>query len=124
MTLLQQLSAALAPLKPEAKRMFSGTGFMLNGNLVIGTHKDGLIVRVGKADEAAAAELEGATVMEMRGKQMPGWIIVSSDGCKTNSQLQQWLALALAFNKTLPPKAAKPANKAAKKPRAKSNLRK
>ena len=114
MTLLDQLTAAVTPLGAKAQKMFSGTGFMLNGNLLIGTSRDGLIVRVGKADEAAAAELEGASVMEMRGKQMPGWIIVSADGCKTNAQIQQWLTMALAFNKTLPSKAAKPAKKSVK----------
>jgi len=115
MTLLDQLSTALTPLGAKAQKMFSGTGFMLNGNLVIGTHRDGLIVCVGKADEATAAELEGASVMEMRGKQMPGWIIVAAEGCKSEAQVQRWLDKALAFNKTLPPKVAKPVKKAVKK---------
>jgi len=113
MILLEQISARLTPLGVKSQRMFSGTGFMLNGNLVIGTRKDGLIVRVGKDDEAKAAKLPGASVMEMRGKLMPGWIIVELIGCKTVAQVDQWLDMALAFNKTLPPKSAKKPRKKA-----------
>jgi len=120
MDLLAELATHLGPLGAKSQRMFTGTGFMLNGNLVIGTQRDGLIVRVGKEDEAKAAKLPGASVMEMRGHKMPGWIIVAAEGCKTGVQVKRWLAMALAFNKTLPTKGArkvaKPAKKAAKKP--------
>ena len=44
--LLEDLTALMLPHGAEAKRMFGGTAFMLNGNLAIGTHrKTGLIVR-------------------------------------------------------------------------------
>ncbi len=115
MTLVERLSKAMQRLKPEAKRMFSGTGFLLNGNLVIGTRKGGLIVRVGAADEDRASRLPGASVMEMRGRKMPGWIIVAAEGCKSDAQIAAWIDMALAFNKTLPAKTAKPAAKKSKK---------
>jgi len=117
MDLLAELSTRLAPLGASAQKMFSGTGFMRNGNLVIGTQRDGLIVRVGKVDEAKAAKLPGASVMEMRGRKMPGWIIVAPEGCKSEAQIKRWLEIALAFNNTLPPKAAKATKKVAIKPK-------
>jgi TfoX/Sxy family transcriptional regulator of competence genes len=115
MTILERLTAALAREKVEARRMFSGTGFMRKGNLLIGTHKDGLIVRVGKDASAAAARKAGASVMVMNGKAMEGWIIVEGSAVKTEASLRSWIDAALAFNATLLAKAAKPA----KKPRAK-----
>jgi len=114
MTLFEQLSDALTPLGAKAQKMFSGTGFMLNGNLVLGTRKDGLIVRVGLGSEAKALKLPGASAMEMRGRKMPGWIIVAAEGCKSQTQVQRWLDMALAFNKTLPNKARKKLTKKAK----------
>ena len=104
MSLVDRLALALKTHKPQSQRMFSGTGFMLNGNLVIASTKRGLLVRVGSAAEEEATALPHATVMEMRGKKMPGWIVVSLGGFETDSQLETWVTMALAFNKTLPSK--------------------
>jgi hypothetical protein len=115
MSLVERLANALAPHKPEERRMFSGTGFMLNCNLVIATTKRGLLVRVGAAAEEKAIARPHATVMEMRGHKMPGWIIVEPGGFESDGQLKNWVAMALAFNKTLPPKKTKPPRKSAAK---------
>lgn len=115
MSLVDRLTHALKAHKPQAQRMFSGTGFMLNGNLVIASTKRGLLVRVGTAQEEKATSLPHATVMEMRGKTMPGWIIVSPEGFETDGQLLNWVTMALAFNKTLPSKPPPKAKQSQKK---------
>jgi TfoX/Sxy family transcriptional regulator of competence genes len=53
--LAARLRAALGPL-PELveKAMFGGVGFLLNGNMACGVHKNDLIVRVGPASYAGA----------------------------------------------------------------------
>ena len=99
--LLSALNAALTPLGAEPRRMFAGTCFMLNDNLLIGTHRDGLIVRVGPEAEGRALSL-GARGMEMGGRPMKGWVLVDQV-----TELGPWLDLALAFNRQLPPGAAK-----------------
>jgi TfoX/Sxy family transcriptional regulator of competence genes len=100
--LLDDLTTAMSKLGAEAKRMFGGTCFMLNGNLVIGTHgKTGLIVRVGLAATARALAL-GAAQMVMGERVMKGWVLVESP-----SDVAPWVELALAFNRTLPPEAAR-----------------
>ena len=114
MTLDDRLKTLLEPLGAVPKRMFSGTGFMLNGNLLLGTHKGGLIVRVGPDAQAAAVKRQGAKAMEMGGRQMNGWVVVDALGANTETQLRRWIDMAPAFNKTLPPDAAK--KKSAKKP--------
>ena len=105
--LLDQLSALMSPHAPRVQRMFGGTAFLVNENLVIGTHKDGLIVRVGLQATAAALEDPFASQMEMGGRVMAGWILVSPDGCAEDTSLRAWIDRGLAHNRTLPPHASK-----------------
>jgi hypothetical protein len=94
-------------------RMFGGLCFMLNGNMVAGTSKRGLMVRVGKDQQPSALARPGAKRMEMTGRPMEGYIFVDPPPSDDRS-LQDWLAPAVAFVKTLPPKLPK------SKPRRKS----
>jgi hypothetical protein len=79
---------------------------MLNGNTVAGTSKRGLMVRVGKDQQPSALARPGAKRMEMTGRPMEGYIFVDPPPSDDRS-LQDWLALAVAFVKTLPPKLPK-----------------
>ena len=94
-------------------RMFGGLCFMLNGNMVAGTSKRGLMVRVGKEREPDALARPGAKRMEMTGRPMEGYVFVDPPPLDDRS-LQDWLALAVAFVKTLPPKAPKSRRRRAK----------
>ena len=95
--------------------MFGGIGFMLNGNMLVGTSKRGLLVRVGKDRHDAAIARPGATPMEMRGRIVAGYLFVDPASLDDTS-LQSWLDLALAHARELPPKAkAKPKKKEARK---------
>lgn len=51
-------------------KMFGGTGFMLNRNLVAAVSKRGLLLRVGKDRYREALAWPGARSMEMRGRTM------------------------------------------------------
>ena len=87
-------------------RMFGGLCFMLNGNMVAGTSKRGLLVRVGKDQQSNALARPCAKRMEMTGRPMEGYVFVDPPPTDDYS-LQDWLALAVAFVKTLPPKLPK-----------------
>jgi TfoX/Sxy family transcriptional regulator of competence genes len=87
-------------------RMFAGLCFMLNGNMVAGTSKRGLFVRVGKEQQSDALSRPGAKRMEMTERPMEGYVFVDPPPTDDRS-LQDWLALAVAFVKTLPPKLPK-----------------
>jgi TfoX/Sxy family transcriptional regulator of competence genes len=87
-------------------RMFGGLCFMLNGNMVAGTSKRGLMVRVGKEQQSDALSRPGAKRMEMTGRPMEGYVFVDPPPTDDRS-LQDWLALAVAFVNTLPPKLPK-----------------
>jgi len=86
-------------------KMFGGTGFMLNGNMIAALSKRGLLVRVGKDRQQDALGRPGARPMEMRGRTMEGYIYVDPPEL-TAGAVQAWLQLALAFVQTLPPKEA------------------
>jgi hypothetical protein len=64
-------------------RMFGGLCFMLNGNMVAGTSKRGLLVRVGKDQQPDALARPDAKPMEMAGRSMAGYVFVDPGlGCR------------------------------------------
>jgi TfoX N-terminal domain len=87
-------------------RMFGGLCFMLNGNMVAGVSKRGLLVRVGKDRQREALARPGAKPMDMTGRPMPGWVFVDPPP-RGDETLRDWLALAVAFVRTLPTKDTK-----------------
>ncbi|MDX8526908.1 TfoX/Sxy family protein [Mesorhizobium sp. MSK_1335] len=102
--MVERLRAALGKRPFTEQKMFGGTCFMLNGNMLIGTSKRGLLVRVGKDAHATAAARPHASPMEMGGRSMEGYIRVVPEGTATDADLAGWLDRALAFVETLPPK--------------------
>jgi TfoX/Sxy family transcriptional regulator of competence genes len=115
--MIGRLRTALVGMPIREQKMFGGTCFMLSGNMLVGTSKRGLLVRVGKEAHAAAVSRSHAKPMEMGGRAMEGYVFVDEAGTKTTKDLNSWLKLARAFVETLPPKATK-APKAAKSKRA------
>jgi TfoX/Sxy family transcriptional regulator of competence genes len=87
-------------------RMFGGLCFMLNGNMVAGTSKRGLLVRVGKEQHARALARPDARPMEMSGRPMEGYVVIDPPP-KEDRMLREWLELAAAFVQTLPAKPPK-----------------
>ena len=77
-------------------RMFGGLCFMLNGNMVAGTSKRGLLVRVGKEQQSDVLARPGAKPMEMTGRPMEGYVFVDPPP-RDDRSLQDWLELAVAF---------------------------
>jgi TfoX/Sxy family transcriptional regulator of competence genes len=107
MTLDDRIAAALGPFETERKRMFGGTCYMLNGNMLLGTFRGGLMARVAKADHADTVKLPGASPMEMKGRVMEGFILVKAGAVEDDADLQAWVDRALAYNATLPTDAGK-----------------
>lgn len=120
--LVALLRAALPARGVSETRMFGGTGFMLDGNMVAGTFRDGLLLRVGKERHAEALARPGAGPMLMRGRPIEGYVLVAGDSLDA-AAVTTWVRLALAFVASLPPKAARPKSpkrKAAPKKRGKT----
>ena len=85
-------------------RMFGGTCFTLNGNMMVGTLKDGsLLARVGDEQEPDALARPGARRMDFTGREMKGFIIVPGEELDDGA-LAGWIAMASRFVGPMPPK--------------------
>jgi len=87
------------------KKMFGGLAFLVRGNMAIAASgHGGALVRVdrGRSDELVATK--GASIAEMRGRLMPGWLRVDSAGLASDSDLAFWVELATRFARSLPAK--------------------
>jgi TfoX/Sxy family transcriptional regulator of competence genes len=89
----------------EEKRMFGGLAFLVDGNMsVAASGQGGLLVRVDPDESDALIRKPGVEVMEMRGRQMAGWLRVDGDAVRTKRQLAGWVDRGVAFARSLPPK--------------------
>ena len=86
------------------KKMFGGVGFLLNGNMACGVNKDNLIVRVDPEKQNVLLKKAHAKPFDLTGKPMKGWLLVESEGCRTEKQLSAWVKEGVEFASTLPPK--------------------
>lgn len=102
--MVARLRTALGGLPIREQKMFGGTCFMLSGNMLVGTSKRGLLVRVGKDGHAKALTRPHTRPMEMGGRAMEGYVFVAPEGAKGAKELKTWIATARAFVETLPPK--------------------
>jgi len=106
--LIERTRALIPDDQVEQKRMFGGTCFMVNGNMLVCVSKRGLMARVGKDQEAKALSKPHALQCRPTGRPMPGFIRIEADGIETDDDLQSWVEMARAYVCALPPKAAKP----------------
>ncbi|MFW9820877.1 MAG: TfoX/Sxy family protein [Candidatus Thorarchaeota archaeon] len=84
------------------KKMFGGTGYLLNGNMVAGIHKDYYILRLGEKHANAAIKLPKVELFNITGRAMKGWIMAEQDAFSDKSDLANWLNKAKSFVETLP----------------------
>jgi len=88
----------------EAKRMFGGVGFMLQGNMACAVYDGYLIVRVGPDRYQEALDEPHAREFDMTGRPRRGWVTVATEGVETEQELCAWVQKGVDFALTLPPK--------------------
>src|SRR5689334_22980126 len=87
------------------KRMFGGLAFLVNGNMAIAASgQSGLLVRVDPAEGEVLVASTPARMMEMRGREMPGWLRVDEGGVRSKRELAAWVDRGVAFARSLPAK--------------------
>lgn len=82
----------------EEKRMMGGLCFMVDGKMCVGVEKERLMARIDPADYDAALRRKGCVPMDFTGRPMRGFVFVNLAGLATDSELNDWLKLALEFN--------------------------
>jgi TfoX/Sxy family transcriptional regulator of competence genes len=88
----------------EEKKMFGGLGFMVGGNMAVAASgQGGLLVRVDPEESEALVTSTAAYPMEMRGRQMAGWLRVDSEALGED-ELAAWVERGVAYARSLPPK--------------------
>ncbi|MBS1820811.1 MAG: TfoX/Sxy family protein [Acidobacteria bacterium] len=87
------------------KAMFGGLAWLWNGNLLCAARKDGgMLVRLGKGNDAWVLAIKGVAPMVMNGRQMSGWVRVSAEVYAGDAMRKRLLKAAMEFVKTLPAK--------------------
>jgi TfoX/Sxy family transcriptional regulator of competence genes len=103
--LAQRIRNSLDPVPGLVeKKMFGGVGFMVQGNMACGVHKDMLMVRVGPDRYEEMMKLPYTKPFDMTGRPMKGWLLVEPEGMENEADLKDWLNQGVAFALSLPPK--------------------
>ncbi len=94
MELLDRVRAHL----PDAveKRMFGGTGFMVDGALACSVSARGLLVRVGAEHQGDLLATEGVEPMVKGGRTSRGWVHVDPRLVAADAALREWLDRGVA----------------------------
>ena len=87
------------------KKMFGGLAFLIRGNMAVAASgQGGVLVRVDPAKSDKLVATSSARPMEMRGREMQGWLRVDNDAVRTKRQLAKWVALGTTYARALPAK--------------------
>ena len=87
------------------QKMFGGLAFLIGGNMAVGASgQGGLLVRVDPQQSEKLVTTTNARLMEMRGRQMQGWLQIASDDVGNKRQLAKWVGLGTTYARSLPAK--------------------
>ena len=87
------------------QKMFGGLAFLVGGNMAIAASgQGGVLVRVDPEETEKLIATTNARPMEMRGRQMKGWLVVDTADLRTKRQLARWVKLGTALARSLPAK--------------------
>jgi TfoX/Sxy family transcriptional regulator of competence genes len=100
---IRQLLGGQADL--TEKKMFGGLAFLIGGNMAVAASgQGGVLVRVDPARSESLVATTNASLMEMRGRRMQGWLRVDADDVRTKRQLAKWVGLGATYASSLPGK--------------------
>jgi TfoX/Sxy family transcriptional regulator of competence genes len=87
------------------KKMFGGLAFLIGGNMAVAASgQGGLLVRVDPAESDELVATTEARLMEMRGREMQGWLRVDAEHVATKRRLAKWVGLGVNYARSLPAK--------------------
>jgi hypothetical protein len=87
------------------KKMFGGLAFLIGGNMAVAASgQGGILVRVDPGESDALVAGTPAEPMEMRGREMPGWLRVATADVSADAALAEWVDRGVGYARTLPAK--------------------
>jgi hypothetical protein len=87
------------------QKMFGGLAFLIGGNMAIAASgQGGILVRADPARSQQLVATTDAEEMEMRGRQLAGWLRVDDEHVSTDAQLSKWVDIGVGYAGSLPAK--------------------
>jgi len=87
------------------KAMFGGLAFLVGGNMAVAASgQGGLLVRVDPAESEGLIASSNARMMEMRGREMRGWLRVDAEDVRGHDELGRWVERGVSYARSLPAK--------------------
>jgi len=118
--LVELFESVFPPPPAVTRQMFGYPAGFVNGNMFMGLFQEEMNLRLGPADRAELLQMEGAAVFEpMAGRPMTEYVRVPPSLLADPAVLEGWVAKALEYGASLPPKAAKAMGKAKTKAKPK-----
>lgn len=100
---IRRLIGAEAGLREQ--KMFGGLAFLIDGNLAVAASgAGGLMVRVDPSRSESLVATTEARPLEMRGRELPGWLRVDTAVVQADAELAGWVELGRAYARSLPAK--------------------
>ncbi len=87
------------------KKMFGGLAFLVGGNMAIAASGEGgIMVRTEPDETDTLLAGSNARVVEMRGREMRGWLRVDSEDLQSEDDLRRWVTTGVTYARSLPAK--------------------
>jgi hypothetical protein len=87
------------------QKMFGGLAFLIGGHMAVAASgQGGLLLRCDPGETDALFSEPGAHPMEMRGRDMRGWLRVEAPAVDNDDALRAWVQRGVAYARSLPPK--------------------
>jgi len=87
------------------QKMFGGLAFLISGNMAIAASgQGGILVRVDPEQSKELVATTPAEPMEMRGRQMAGWLRVDTADVADDGALAEWVDRGTSHAAALPKK--------------------
>ena len=75
------------------QKMFGGLAFLIGGNMAVAASgQGGILIHVDKAESEELVASTSAYPMEMRGREMQGWLRVDAEDVSGKSELAEWVS--------------------------------
>lgn len=101
-TLVDRVRAALASVVDvKEKKMFGSIAFMVRGKMCINARPDRIMCRIDPALHDATVKRKGCQGVIMKGRSYRGYVYVDAEAVRSERSLNDWIELALDYNKRL-----------------------
>ena len=87
------------------QKMFGGLAFLIGGNMAIAASgQGGILVRADPEESDSIVAATTARPMEMRGREMRGWLRVDAGDVSSDADLAGRVEVGSTYARSLPPK--------------------